>query len=261
VPFCDTFLREGERETKNMYTYLMAFYCMFAYRRMLPQTPRDEDDVCQAMLDLAPKHLLPDNLSRITITCAVYSHDGREVVASYNDENIYLFDAAGNNPAATGYLHSYVGHRNERTVKGVNFLGPGSEFVVSGSDCGHVFIWDKKTEKIACMHKGDHDVVNCLEPHPYLSILATSGIADDVKIWAPTGDPFDQFEAAAKQSKRNQVLISLSLSLLLSLSCSLPLNDCVCVCVCVCVFVCVCVCVYSGGGIELSQARQACGRC
>jgi hypothetical protein len=26
-------------------------------------------------------------------------------------------------------------------------------------------------------------VVNCLEPHPYLSILATSGIGDDVKVW------------------------------------------------------------------------------
>jgi WD repeat-containing protein 42A len=216
---------------------------------MLPQTPRDEDDVCQAVLSLAPKHLLPGDLCRITITCALYSHDGREVLASYNDENIYLFDAAGNNPADTGYLHTYEGHRNERTVKGVNFLGPGSEFVVSGSDCGHVFVWDKKTEKIACMHKGDNDVVNCLEPHPYLSILATSGIADDVKIWAPTGDPFNKFEAAAKQSKRNQVLISLSLSISCARSLSPSLLTSVCVCLCVYVGVCGCVCTAAEGYI------------
>lgn len=30
----------------------------------------------------------------------------------------------------------------------MNFFGPRSEFVISGSDCGNVFIWDKKTEAI-----------------------------------------------------------------------------------------------------------------
>jgi hypothetical protein len=33
-------------------------------------------------------------------------------------------------------------------VKCVNFYGPRSEYVVSGSDCGCLFIWDKKTEAI-----------------------------------------------------------------------------------------------------------------
>lgn len=34
------------------------------------------------------------------------------------------------------------------SVKGVNFYGPRSDYVVSGSDCGFIFIWDKKTEAI-----------------------------------------------------------------------------------------------------------------
>lgn len=38
----------------------------------------------------------------------------------------------------------YSGHRNVQTVKGCNFLGSNDEYVVSGSDCGHIFIWDKK---------------------------------------------------------------------------------------------------------------------
>jgi hypothetical protein len=46
---------------------------------------------------------------------AVYSHDGREIVASYNDELIYLLDASGSQ-TQHGYLHKYEGHRNERTV-------------------------------------------------------------------------------------------------------------------------------------------------
>jgi hypothetical protein len=35
--------------------------------------------------------------------------------------------------------------------------------------------------------RGDDDVVNCLEPHPFLpGHLATSGIDDTIKVWAPT---------------------------------------------------------------------------
>ena len=34
-----------------------------------------------------------------------------------------------------------TGHLNNRTVKSVNFLGPNGEHVISGSDCGHFFVW------------------------------------------------------------------------------------------------------------------------
>ncbi len=40
-------------------------------------------------------------------------------------------------------------------MKGVNFYGPGSEYVVSGSDCGNIFLWDKDTEAIVNMFPGD----------------------------------------------------------------------------------------------------------
>jgi WD repeat-containing protein 42A len=40
-------------------------------------------------------------------------------------------------------------------VKGVNFYGPRSEFIVSGSDCGHVFLWDKETENVVQFMEGD----------------------------------------------------------------------------------------------------------
>ena len=40
-------------------------------------------------------------------------------------------------------------------VKGVNFYGPKSEFIVSGSDCGHVYFWDKETEAIINFQDGD----------------------------------------------------------------------------------------------------------
>ena len=34
------------------------------------------------------------------------------------------------------------------SVKGVNFYGPQSEYVISGSDCSNVFLWEKESEKI-----------------------------------------------------------------------------------------------------------------
>jgi len=40
-------------------------------------------------------------------------------------------------------------------VKGVNFYGPRSDYVVSGSDCGFVYVWDKKTEAIVQRKRGD----------------------------------------------------------------------------------------------------------
>lgn len=40
-------------------------------------------------------------------------------------------------------------------MKGVNFYGTRSEFIVSGSDCGHIFLWDKGTESVLQLLKGD----------------------------------------------------------------------------------------------------------
>ena len=53
------------------------------------------------------------------------------------------------NNVAHGPLVLYV------AVKGVNFYGPRSEFVVSGSDCGHIFLWDKETESVVQFLEGD----------------------------------------------------------------------------------------------------------
>ncbi|KAL1764508.1 DDB1-and CUL4-associated factor 8, partial [Sigmodon hispidus] len=113
------------------------------------------------------------------------SHDGTELLACYNDEDIYLFNSSHSDGAQ--YIKRYKGHRNNATVKRVNFYGPKSEFVVSGSDCGHIFLWEKSSCQIIQFMEGDKGgVVNCLASHPHLLALATSGLNHDVKIWAST---------------------------------------------------------------------------
>lgn len=80
-------------------------------------------------------------------------------MASYNDDDIYLFENSHSDGADS--MMTYSGHRNCATVKGVNFFGPKSEYIVSGSDCGNVFLWDKETAQAVQIQKGKYGY--CLE--------------------------------------------------------------------------------------------------
>ncbi len=65
----------------------------------------------------------------------------------------------------TSHLHLFQ-------IKEANFWG--EDFVMSGSDCGHVFIWDRYTAKLVMLLEGDRHVVNCIQPHPYYPGKSTS---------------------------------------------------------------------------------------
>ncbi|GJN92924.1 hypothetical protein Rhopal_005967-T1 [Rhodotorula paludigena] len=80
----------------------------------------------------------------------------------------------------------YTGHANTQTVKDVNFLDP--DTVISGSDDGNFFCWDRETAEIKGIWKGDDDVVNVMQPHPRLPLVAISGIEETVKLFGPTTD-------------------------------------------------------------------------
>ncbi|KAH8700662.1 hypothetical protein BGW36DRAFT_374661 [Talaromyces proteolyticus] len=79
----------------------------------------------------------------------------------------------------------YRGHCNIKTVKDINYYGMDDEYVVSGSDSGHVFIWDRKTAKLVNILEGDSEVVNVVQGHPYEPTLAVSGIDNTIKIFSP----------------------------------------------------------------------------
>ena len=56
---------------------------------------------------------------------------------------------------------------------------------MSGSDCGHVFIWNRQSGKVVSVLQADSHVINRVRPHPYEPVLATAGIDYDVKLWRP----------------------------------------------------------------------------
>ena len=62
------------------------------------------------------------------------------------------------------------------------------EYVVSGSDDGHFFIWDRKTSRVVNILRGDGEVVNVVQGHPYEPMIACSGIDSTIKIFGPGGE-------------------------------------------------------------------------
>ncbi|KAF8339108.1 WD40-repeat-containing domain protein [Cantharellus anzutake] len=79
----------------------------------------------------------------------------------------------------------FAGVCNVETIKDVNFLGPNDEYIASGSDDGNWFLWSKETAEIVGIWEGDGSVVNCIEGHPTLPLVAVSGIDSSVKLFGP----------------------------------------------------------------------------
>ena len=63
----------------------------------------------------------------------------------------------------SSHTRVYRGHCNIKTVKDVNFFGLNDEYVVSGSDSGHLFIWDRKSASLVNILEGDSEVVNVIQ--------------------------------------------------------------------------------------------------
>ncbi|NWR94942.1 DCAF8 factor, partial [Furnarius figulus] len=77
--------------------------------RIYDQRKIDENENNGVLKKFCPHHLV-NSESKANITCLVYSHDGSELLASYNDEDIYLFNSCHSDGAQ--YLKRYKGHRN-----------------------------------------------------------------------------------------------------------------------------------------------------
>ena len=46
--------------------------------------------------------------------------------------------------------------------------------------------------------------INCLEPHPYLPVMATSGLDHDAKIWVPTAEVITCLAGLKNVVKKNK---------------------------------------------------------
>lgn len=130
-----------------------------------------------------------------------FTHEERDIFIRSASDRDKLRESMFKDVACSSHTRQYSGHCNVKTVKDANFFGLQDEYVVSGSDSGHVFIWDKKTSELVNILKGDDDVVNVIQGmfhipsshlanaltlgHPYEPLLAVSGIDSTIKIFSP----------------------------------------------------------------------------
>ncbi|KAF0288714.1 WD and tetratricopeptide repeats protein 1 [Amphibalanus amphitrite] len=98
--------------------------------------------------------------------------------------------------SAADFETRYCGHCNTTTdIKEANFFGRDGQFVLAGSDDGTFFIWERHTASIVRVLRGDSTIVNCVQPHPRLCLLASSGIDSCVRLWEPLAEHAEQERA------------------------------------------------------------------
>ena len=137
------------------------------------------------------------------------SKDGRELLVSYESDQIYTFpifnkasspsgptleeidDWSGcylNDPdEAVSDLSSYGAHLNRFTfLKSAKYAGPNDEYICTGSDSGHAWVYCKSNGTVASLLSADSHVCNGVVPHPTLPIFITYGIDSTAKIWRAT---------------------------------------------------------------------------
>lgn len=69
----------------------------------------------------------------------------------------------------------------------VELLGSHDELIASGSDDGHIFIWDRQTGRLVNLlgRGSDAASVTSLACHPHMPLLASSGAEPVVRLWSP----------------------------------------------------------------------------
>ncbi|KAF8974529.1 WD40-repeat-containing domain protein [Flammula alnicola] len=173
----------------NGHEVLLSYSGDGVYLYSTKDDPESRDD-----LSSSPPSVLPSNAGNDTPRSEPAQVNGSSpsrtygIVTSLLDEFSSLHTPEESQPNVPVVMprRRYAGARNVATIKDVNFLGPDDEWVVSGSDDGNFFIWNKDSGDLHGIYEGDSSVVNVVEGHPHFPLVAVSGIDTTVKLFAPT---------------------------------------------------------------------------
>lgn len=138
--------------------------------------------------------------------------NGRELLVSFESDQIYSFPIGHSLPrsptlsdidalcqsyeadsdTSVPELTSYGGHLNRFTfLKNARYAGPNDEYVCTGSDSGHAWIFDRNRSTVAALLGADCATCNGVVPHPILPFFITYGIDSTAKLWRAT-PPVDE---------------------------------------------------------------------
>jgi hypothetical protein len=159
------------------------------------------------------KPLCFDSESGAAVSGLDVSKDGKELLVSYEGDSIYTFPTFYKSSSAAGptleevkqfpsawfsgvegeethlpELASYGGHLNRRTfLKNARYAGPNDEYICTGSDSGHAWIYERSSGAVVSFLGADTVTCNGVIPHPSLPVFVTYGIDSTAKLWRGTG--------------------------------------------------------------------------
>ena len=165
----------------------------------------------------------PDEVD-VSISGIDLSRDKKELLVSYENDQIYTFPAFPNHSNSSNvsiedlmamsskvaesplkmnhHFASYGGHLNRFTfLKCAKYAGPNDEYICTGSDSGHTFIYDKHTSGVVSLLKTDRSTCNGIIPHKTLPFFICYGIDSTAKLWRASLPARDEDDDSPSVSK------------------------------------------------------------
>jgi hypothetical protein len=158
-------------------------------------------------------HMSPN--AKVSVSGLDISKNGQEVLVSFEGDQIYTFPVYPHTKSAAGptpeelaaapqsltppmpadyltELASYGGHLNRRTfLKSAVYAGPNDEYICTGSDSGHAWIFERSSGTAVSFLGADSRTCNGIVPHPSAPVFVSYGIDSSAKVWRATA-PVDE---------------------------------------------------------------------
>lgn len=119
------------------------------------------------------------------VTSIKLSHDGRRALISCTPDQMQLYSLDPH----PHFVRQYMGHVQSRFLIRSGFGAPKDRFVLSGSEDGHVYVWQSNSNTPLHVLSGHTDTVNAVAWNPVLSRKLFASCSDDreIHIWQPPG--------------------------------------------------------------------------
>jgi WD40 repeat protein len=142
--------------------------------------PFGKMDRCIAIINLEDKdivHFVSD-VKATEITSIRLSHDGKRILLSCQPDELQIY-------AIEPHLHfvrKFVGHIQNHFLIRSGFGAPKDRFILSGSEDGHVYVWQSDSPTPIEVLSGHRDTVNAVAWNPVLSRTLFASCSDDTEM-------------------------------------------------------------------------------
>ena len=134
-------------------------------------------------------NVFKDEKPSVSVSGIDVTRDGRELLVSYENDQIYTFRIFGgtscsltskeiedsgklfesDSSRSIDYHAMYGGHENRVTfLKQTAYAGPNDEYILTGCDAGKAWVYERSTGAIAAILSVDRNACNGFVPHPNL---------------------------------------------------------------------------------------------